>query len=127
MTLNIDEVAQDFAQWRSSRTKRTQTPPELIKQAVSLVEHYPKSIVVAKLGINSVTLKRWMNEDNNQEGASAFIEIENNPPRPVANSNDSLLELNVTAKMPCGTTFSFVADAPLLASIMTSFQSRTNR
>ena len=125
MSPNLEQVAQAFAQWRSTRTHRTQTPAELVEQAVALVEHHPKSIIVAKLGINARALKRWMIKPNNKGEANAFIEI-NNKQSTLALLNDSALALDVTATMPCGTAFRFAADTTRLASLMTSLQGRTN-
>jgi hypothetical protein len=84
--VNINQVAENFASWRSSRARRGRTPTPLKQQAVSLVGQHTKRLITTRLGINNKMLDRWMHELNVQASApSGFIAItaEVPPPAPV--------------------------------------------
>lgn len=56
---NLDQVASEFQQWRSSRAKRGHTPPELMRKAIDLTQSYPVSEIVKRLKLNHAFVQRW--------------------------------------------------------------------
>lgn len=70
----LDQVAESFRQWRSTRKKRGHTPTRLIDQAISLVGHYRKSHIIEHLGINNKALVRWISNSKSTE-APDVIEL----------------------------------------------------
>ena len=70
----LNQVAESFTHWRSTRNKRGHTPPHLIDQAVSLVGQYTKSQIIKRLGINNTMLDLWIKARKPIE-APDFIEL----------------------------------------------------
>lgn len=55
----IEDVMLAFAEWRSQRTSKTQTPDHLKTMALSLLENHSKHEVCKRLSLNSKMLKCW--------------------------------------------------------------------
>ena len=56
----LDDLTQQFAQWRASRpNKRTAVPEHLRRQALTLLSLHRKSHLIKALNINYQMLKNW--------------------------------------------------------------------
>lgn len=60
--LDLDDVKQNFEQWRGSRTKQGKIPDYLWAQTLNLIGRYNMSKIVQTLGMSTQQLKSKMNE-----------------------------------------------------------------
>ena len=73
---SLDTLAEQFAQWRNTRSNRRQpTPKNLQQSAITLLRDYRKSHIIKALGINSTILKSWQASQSEDSVANAFIPV----------------------------------------------------
>lgn len=89
----LDILSEQFAHWRSTRGKRSQTPHHLKQAVLEIVGHYSKQEINRALGINSDTVKRWSNELTHTPQDSEFIELK--PFNELPSSDPESLELKL--------------------------------
>ena len=63
----LTQTTNDFAQWRSTRTSREQTPDHLKRKIVILTESYSKSELCQALNINNRLIDRCLQEQKIEE------------------------------------------------------------
>ena len=70
-------VVKAFEQWRQTRHNSTQiTPTELRQQAVSLLEYFSSSHIMAVLHISGSNLKRWsQQQQQSTEQVAEFVPL----------------------------------------------------
>ena len=95
-TLETVELA--FQEWRATRPhKATKTPHSLRQQAVALIPHYPMSLILKKLDINSGALKYWLHEHTPVPSSNEFVSLPDAPGTHAIQEHHSLqLEIKTT-------------------------------
>lgn len=92
-SVNLNEVQQQFEQWRQVRGKRKAPIPEALRQqALLLCEQHPISQVAQVLRINYSMIKAW----RQAQVSADFVPLLLSPPAPVS-------ALQVTLSHPGGT------------------------
>ena len=83
----LERVAKQFEHWRATRASRREPIPRtLLDQARALREHYPVTLILTSLCLNSATLKprTLPKRAPKQVKTTAFVEVVPAPPvRPV--------------------------------------------
>lgn len=69
----LEALAEQFSNWRSSKDKSRNTPEHLVKSAVDAIDHHSKTEILKALRINNNTLKRW--ESQFKEPETQFVEL----------------------------------------------------
>ena len=73
---SLDTLAEQFAQWRNTRSnRRAPTPKHLQQSAITLLRDHRKSHIIKALGINSTIFKTWQASQSEIPVANAFIPV----------------------------------------------------
>ena len=96
-------VVKAFEQWRQTRHNSTQiTPTELRQQAVSLLEYFSSSHIMAALHISGSNLKRWsQQQQQSTEQVAEFVPLPLVEQPVPAQLNLELLNLELTLGQGC--------------------------
>ncbi len=106
-TLSLNQVNQQFNQFRSERKKQTKFPDNLWQQAITLLEHHSMTEVSRALRVSALQIKAQMNKiRSNNDVQTDFVEIkrpvEKSEPHNVGAQADEPLKTKVEIKRPDG-------------------------
>ena len=73
--LSLDVVTQNFARWRSRRKSRS-IPPELMDQALSLLDHYPITRITTALKFNHSDFKEKCRNNGLIPTETTFVQVQ---------------------------------------------------
>jgi len=76
----LDILAEQFSNWRSTRGGSRLTPSHLAKSALAIMDDYPRSEIFKALGINSNAVRRWEKKYTNSEIETDFVDLETSAP-----------------------------------------------
>ncbi len=90
--LSLNQVNQQFDQFRSERKKQTKFPDTLWQQAITLLEHHSMTEVSRALRVSALQIKAQMNKiRSNNDVQMDFVEIK----RPVEKSEPHNVALSL--------------------------------
>ena len=64
---SLEQLTEQFNQWRATRTGRGITPPELRSRAVALLDHYSRATITRQLGVNSTAFGQWVRLERGED------------------------------------------------------------
>ncbi len=119
MPKTLDQVGTAFDKWRTTRPKRSQTPQELILQALGLLEQHSKAEITSRLDITYTMIHRWMEKHVAEE---TFVVLPHSTMEPVICNNDSQLEVSI--KLSGGSELTLVGPHTEAAAFVSNLQNR---
>tara|TARA_R110002110_G_C13449779_1_gene716955 strand:+ start:83 stop:499 length:417 start_codon:yes stop_codon:yes gene_type:complete len=105
--LSLNQVNQQFDQFRSERKKQTKFPDTLWQQAITLLEHHSMTEVSRALRVSAQQIKAQMHKNRSKNGVQMdFVEVKQSAEKcesfNIKPQEDDALKTKVEIKRPDG-------------------------